>query len=417
MTLMVGTALSQGLAVLTSPIITRLYTPAHLGAFAVFTSMATWLGVAATCRYEMAIMLPEKDRQGAELFLLSMIISFGMGVLLFIVLATSRHEVAGLFSMPHMIRWLYYLSPATIMFAFFQAASVWYSRCKIFKRISQANVSMTGVMVAVQVGAGYYYGGSEGALVSGFLLGYLAGCIVFIWKIPFPTTSFKAKAFGQDLLGLAKRYKKFPSFTLWAALMKVGSTKLPLLLLAALFDSRVAGICALALAVVNALVSFISASLTQVFFQRATEQIRLKGEAGGLIGALVKRLLLLGLIPSAILALYGPALFALIFGGQWLESGLFARIMSPLCLAMFVASPLWVTFSAMERQQLALLWQAIYFTLSILSFLIGRLLGSYILAMVLFSSLGTLHHAGMLLCIFKISRVELFGPSMKKGED
>ena len=412
MTLMLGTALSQGVAILFAPILTRLYDPAALGVLAVFAALSTCLGVAATWRYEMAIMLPEEDHQGALLFLLALIIAFGMGLLMFFFVVTYRHEIARVFSMPKMVQWLYYLSPAVIMFCFFQSSNLWYTRYKNFKRISMANVAMAGAMVLYQVGFGYYHRGSESGLIGGFLWGYLVGCVVFAWKLPFPRASLKRKGLAQDLFNLAKRYKNFPLYTLWAALLNVISSKVPILLMAALFDSRAAGVCALALTVITALVSFISGSLTQVFFQRASEQIRLKGEAGGLIKALVKRLFLLGLIPTAILAIFGPSFFAFFFGKPWLESGRFAQIMSPLCLAMFVVTPLYVTFSAMEKQRLALLWQAIYFSISILSFVIGHLFGSYLLAIILFSSLGSIHYGAMLLCIFKISNVEVFGPSL-----
>ena len=65
--LVTGTTFAQIIAVLASPLLTRLYGPEAFGFFALFTSITSIIGVVACMRYEMAIMLPKTDEEAANL--------------------------------------------------------------------------------------------------------------------------------------------------------------------------------------------------------------------------------------------------------------------------------------------------------------------------------------------------------------
>ena len=68
-----GTAFAQALAILASPLITRLYGPEAFGLAALFTSIVGIVGVVACLRYELAIMLPKRDEEAANLLGLSLL--------------------------------------------------------------------------------------------------------------------------------------------------------------------------------------------------------------------------------------------------------------------------------------------------------------------------------------------------------
>ena len=55
-----STAIGQALAVVVSPIITRIYEPADFGALAVYAAVLAILSVTVSWRYEVAIPLPER---------------------------------------------------------------------------------------------------------------------------------------------------------------------------------------------------------------------------------------------------------------------------------------------------------------------------------------------------------------------
>ena len=65
-----GSAIAFGILILASPITSRLFGPQEFGLAALFMSGATILGSIACLRYEMAIVLPKKDKDAASLFVL-----------------------------------------------------------------------------------------------------------------------------------------------------------------------------------------------------------------------------------------------------------------------------------------------------------------------------------------------------------
>ncbi|MEO1020499.1 MAG: lipopolysaccharide biosynthesis protein, partial [Pseudomonadota bacterium] len=62
-----GTVLGQALVILSSPLLTRLFTPAEFGVFAVFAGLAGIAGGLAGLRYEFAIPVMEADADAAAL--------------------------------------------------------------------------------------------------------------------------------------------------------------------------------------------------------------------------------------------------------------------------------------------------------------------------------------------------------------
>ena len=68
LTLMVGTTLSQAVPIAIMPILTRIYTPEDFGLYAIYGAIITILGTIASGRYELAILLPDKDEDAINIF-------------------------------------------------------------------------------------------------------------------------------------------------------------------------------------------------------------------------------------------------------------------------------------------------------------------------------------------------------------
>src|SRR5690554_2659536 len=71
LTLMTGTVIAQLIPLVVAPILSRIYTPAEFGRFALYLSIIQILGAIANGRYELAIVLPKEKREGVQLTLLS----------------------------------------------------------------------------------------------------------------------------------------------------------------------------------------------------------------------------------------------------------------------------------------------------------------------------------------------------------
>jgi O-antigen/teichoic acid export membrane protein len=72
----------------------------------------------------------------------------------------------------------------------------------------------------------------------------------------------------------------------------------------------------------------------------------------------VRRLLLVGAVPAVVLLAAGPALFGVVFGGEWTEAGEYARLLALAYLGQFAVTPVSATLFLLERQDQELAWVA-----------------------------------------------------------
>jgi O-antigen/teichoic acid export membrane protein len=101
----------------------------------------------------------------------------------------------------------------------------------------------------------------------------------------------------------------------------------------------------------------------QVYTQRASHTVServpvLPGLRGSLLALTV---LASGLVLTLIIA--GPFLFGLVFGSDWTEAGLFARILAIPIALHFITTPLTVLLPPLGRIKGLSLWQVLYFAL------------------------------------------------------
>jgi O-antigen/teichoic acid export membrane protein len=70
--------------------------------------------------------------------------------------------------------------------------------------------------------------------------------------------------------------------------------------------------------------------------------------------SIIKKLFWIGLIPVGLLIAFGPWVFKLVFGPEWLDAGVYARFLSILILTRFISSPIASIFNVYEKQSLQL---------------------------------------------------------------
>ena len=112
--LMLGTVISQAVPLLASFILTRIYTPNDFGLFQVYFSVSMILSVAVTFRYEMAIMLPEKDDDSRHVLVLSCLISLVFSIFIFLLVLIFRDQFSILLKQPS-LKDSFFILPFTIL--------------------------------------------------------------------------------------------------------------------------------------------------------------------------------------------------------------------------------------------------------------------------------------------------------------
>lgn len=374
-----GTTGAQLLAVLAAPILTRLYSPESFGMLAVFVSIVALFSVIAGLKYELAIPLPEDERDAAALTLLA------LGIILTVVVVSAffvywwSDTLADFIGTPELEN-LLWLAPFAIAFSgMYQLFTYWAIRLKEFPIIARTKIRQQIVTIVMQVSLFKF--GSMGLLI-GNATGTGMGVVTLSKKV-FGRECWK-KTPGKRLGYVLRRYKNFPIYSTWGAFLNTAGSQVPPLLFASTFGAGYAGLYALAHRLIAMPMGLIGQAVGQVFLSDASEQYR-SGKLSSTLNKTHKILIKCILPPTAIFILFGPSLFGYIFGNEWKLSGEVASWLSLWMLMGFTTSPLSSVFIVAEKQHLGMLMQALLLGARVSGIGLGVLYDDFMLAVIFFS--------------------------------
>lgn len=415
LTLMTGTVVAQALPVVSAPLLTRLYTPGEFGVFALFLSVSLVATVLANGRYQMAVNLPRSARDAANLVALCLAVSAGVAAVLLLASWLLAGRVAGWLGNPGVAPWLY-LVPASVMAAgTYQALTYWMIRRRQYRRVATSRVVQSVAAVAGNVGLGVA-GAGAGGLIAGWVAGQAVGALAlcaYLWRRDRRAARLVSAA---GVRGQARRYRRFPLFSMPADLINVSSSQLPVVLLTSAFGAAPAGLFALTQRVFGMPLSLVAGSILDVFKERASRDYRTLGSCRGVYLRCLAGLTVLSLPAFAAIFVLAPSLFALVFGPEWREAGEFARVLTPMFLVKFIASPLSYTYYIAERQREDLLLH-VYMGVSTAAALVlgARIFGEPRAVLALFSANYALIYLVYLARSYRFSGGRPQGPDAPRG--
>lgn len=406
LTLVTGTSVAQAITVAATPILTRLYSPEEFGLLALFLSVTNIITVVASWRYDLAIVLPKADREGINVLVLAALITLGMSGLCFWVVAFWHEDIARLMNAPNLAPWLWWAPVSLLLSGIFQALTYWNTRKKQFSLQALAQVGKSVGASGTQIGAGLLTSAGGGA---GLILGTVAGELVGtgflgerVWRQQkqLMTESVSLKTLWEQTV----RYRKFPFLTNFSGLFNQIAYQIPIWGLAAFYGPQIAGFYLLAQRAAGFPSSLVGSSVSQVFFERAAKEIHQTGQS---IQTYKKTLFLqtiLSILPFAVLMIWGPRLFSLMFGKAWTQAGQICAILAPLFCIRFVLFPLSLVNEIHERQEIGLIWQVgLAFVSAVAFFGAGRYFHDINNVLKVFSAVLFLWYGVLLIITFHIS--------------
>lgn len=403
-----GTTLAQALTMLVAPILSRLYAPDAFGTAAVFTSITGIIGVVACLRYELAIMLPERDEDAANLLAVSLGFVLVIAGLSAVLILFVRGFILRLLNAPDLGPYLWLVPLVILAKGVFLALNYWNSRTKHFGRLSIArmfqSMATNGAQLVMGVAGQIHAGGLIGARVLGsaVVTAVLGGQI---WRDDHRL--FAESIQRRGILENLKRYRKFPLLDIWGALLNNVSWQLPALMLSSFFSQTIVGYYALANLVIHLPMILIGSAISQVFFQRASEVNSRQEELGGTVESVFRALVALGLFPAVLLTIAGQELFVMVFGRNWSEAGVYVQILGLWMFFWFISSPLSTLFAVLERQEFILRVHVAIFVTRFVSLAIGGMLDNVHLALGLFAGSGMLVYGGLTIWNMRLAGVSL----------
>jgi len=396
LTLMTGTTIAQAIPIAISPILTRIYTPKDFGMFALYMSVASILSVVATGRYELAIMLPKKDEDAINIVVLSIIISFLVSFIALLIVFFFNAQITTLLGNSQISSWLYFIPVTVLLTGIYQSFNYWSNRKKQYKRLATSRVLQSGTTATTNLSMGFGGFGSSGLILGGVLGQGLVTAV--LGKVVWREEKYRLKELKRlKMFALIKKYKKLPIFNLPNALIDGFRLSGISILIAKIFTVATLGQFSLAWKMLQAPISLISSSLSQVFFQKISSAK--KSDLDAIVKRFLIKSILIALPIFMIIYFYAVDIFMVVFGEKWRLAGEIASILSPWLFLNFITAPMANLFIVLNRQEIVLIASIFYMLVPVsILFILNELGFIYVLELItLAMSLILLMYIGLVL--------------------
>ncbi|UCD29666.1 MAG: oligosaccharide flippase family protein [Planctomycetota bacterium] len=350
-----GALITQCIQFLSSLVISRLYNPEALGYAGVFFAIVEMIVVLVCLSYQFTIVLPKRDEDAANLLVLCSILVTTFAGFTALAMGVFGSRILYMLELSNLESYKWLIPVAVFANGIVLPLRFWNTRNRHFKRLGLVRVEAALINLCAITVLGFLGYTAGGQLVIAKMIGYSSVGIILGWYLlRYDWRFVLASCTRRDIVTLAKRYKKFPLVTSWAAILNTGTLQLPYIVVAYLFDPVIVGFYVLAKGVLVLPRFLIAQAVGQVFLQHAGATRAEGGNLAGLLEKSAKGLITLGLLPMLILALAGKDLFHFVFGERWCNAGFYASILALAEFPAFVAAPLSGLFQVLERQGLLL---------------------------------------------------------------
>ncbi|SNV42455.1 colanic acid exporter [Chryseobacterium taklimakanense] len=352
-TLAAGTIISQIVVVAVSPLLSRLFTVEDFGALSIFTSFTVFLAVVSTGRYEFAIGLPEDDNQAKKIVKLIFCIGAYVSVFYFLAIIVLRevlkiNDPTGFLSYKEA-----YIAPFYILcIAIYSALSYWNQRYKRYKSITIAN----SLQVISTAFSSIVFGllGLHSGMIWALLVGIVAAIFYFVLR---DTTIFSQVLKQKEIKQVAIHYSSFPRYMIFSDLSLSASQQFIPIVFSVFYGATVVGLFSMANRMLRLPNIIITSAIGNVFRNDAIDSFRERGNCTSLYWSTFKKLIAMSFPIYFLLFILSPWLFEFVFGPEWYEAGVYARIICVFLFFEFVASPLNSLFYIRDRQKLFMMLQ------------------------------------------------------------
>ncbi|MBY6192907.1 lipopolysaccharide biosynthesis protein [Marinobacter hydrocarbonoclasticus] len=376
-----------------APVITRLYGPEAFGLLGTFLAALAIVMPVAALTYPIAIVLPKADRDAHTLAKFSACLAASLAALILLVLWAFGEVILAALGLQPLVDYMWLIPFAMVCAAGQQIFEQLLIRRKAFKSIARVAVAQSLTLNSAKTGLGAWYPAGATLIVLATAGQALYAC--FLWlgfraalpaghQVPEPPEPSRL-----SMWELAALYRDFPLFRAPQVMINALSQGLPVLMLASFSGPAAAGFYSLAKTVLGAPVLLISKSVGDVFYPKIAEAAQRKEPVWPLLRKATLALAGVGVFPFALVVAFGPWLFGLVFGSEWIAAGEYARWLALWLYFGFLNRPSVVAIQTLGFQKFFLMYEVVSVVLRIASLFLGFwVYESDLLAVIFFSITG-----------------------------
>lgn len=399
-----GTAAAQFITMAFSPVITRLYGAEAFGTLGVFTTLLGFLGPLAALSFPIAIILPKKNGKAYALIKLSLVVSFIFTFILSVIIVIFKDTLIDILNLQNIGNLIYLLPGAVFFTVILQILQQWFIRLREFKLMSKTAVYQALILNILKSGIGMLQPTATVLISISAVSPLIYGGMLMKGmknKFGFLKSSYMNR---YSKVAVAREYKDFAYFRSPQILLNRISSGLPIILLASFFGPATAGFYTLSRSVLSMPVQLIGKSVADVFYPRITEASANNENMAEMILKATRALAGVGAIPFGIIIVFGPWLFSIIFGSEWVVAGEYARWISFWLFFALINKPSVAAIPVLNLQGQFLVYELVNVFLKTVAIGIGFLaFGSDVYAIILFSVVGVITNIFLISFVLKFA--------------
>ena len=342
-----GAALvAQAINIIMLPLLSRIYTPSDFGVLSVYTSVVGILTMFTGLRYYLAIPLPKQEKYARALLYVT---GFAHCVFVVVLLAVAYCAGDYILEKTHLsaLRPYLYLIPLGVFATgAYTIATQWAVREGFF-----STIGWTRILQAICGNGAKLALGVIGYKPVGLLLGAVIaqGCgSSGIFHASVKKKSLTLALSLTDIRRSIVKYRNFPIYDMWTAVVNVVGQNMPQLFLSFYYSLNIVGFYTMAVSLLSLPISIVGAAVGQVFVQRGA-QAKYNGTLASFSEKAYYIMLTISMYPIMALSLLAPILFSFFLGTQWEESGLYAIVLSPKVAYSMTYFPLCMLYAVGDR--------------------------------------------------------------------
>jgi len=386
--LLTGISIAQIIPIIFTPILTQYFSPDEFGIYGLYISVCSILGIVASFKYDVAIMLPKRNSDALNILILCFFFTFIFSIIFFSILNISIDLFQENETIKSIKKYYFILPLSVFLISINQSILVWLNRQKKYIIIANQNVlkSSSNSFSALLFGVKN--------ISSGLVLGHVISLMVIsVWNIKNLFLDFKINLIDQNLM--KKNFKKYIDFlkfstpsNLFNSFSNIGMTTIIIIF----FGPEIAGLYFLAEKIIVLPISLITSSISQVYFEKASKLFYSdKYELLKLTNRIQKNIFFI-LFPFLILiSLFGKNLFSLL-GEEWMGAGVMLKYFSIYILLKNIYSPVSHIGDILNKQKTLLKFNISLFLFQLCSFYFLKEYNDIKIPLLTASFFGAIHY-------------------------
>jgi len=344
--------IAQLIPVILSPILSRIYDEKAIAEITGLMAFSSLLIVFSTLKLENAIVVEKEDRKARQLVVLSAMVALFFTIFTMLLVLVLKPYIINSFEIQNVV---YYVPLYILFFALLNILNFWFVRIKKFKVKAYSkiieNVSYVGFAIALY----YMVGNNEYGLAAGKIIGVgiALSILLIISKIKLKRYSW---ASHKKLL---KDYREYPLHYAPSSFVNVIGLQILVIFIGTFFTKEELGYFGLANMVILLPIAFITQSVGSIFFQKTSEHINEgNGKQAKKVFYQTLGMLTIIAIPAFLFLYFGSTyLFPVIFGSNWVVTGIIAKLLAVVFLSQIIVGPISIVLISLGKIKLNAIWQ------------------------------------------------------------